>query len=134
MACRMEYLTREDLLDLHAYIVMRYGGLMGIKSQDRLTTALHAPHQAMFGAELYPDVYSKAAALAYFIIKNHPFVSGNDGTALIAMMRFLQINGLQLRPDIGTGELIWLIRALNHSDISREGLEHWLRENAMGTA
>jgi hypothetical protein len=46
----------------------------------------------------------------------------------------LQINGLQLRPDIVTGELVWLIRALNHSDISREGLEHWLRENAMGTA
>jgi death-on-curing protein len=130
----MQYLTREELLDLHAYIIMRYGGLMGIKSQDRLITALHAPRQEMFGAELYPDVYSKAAALAYFIIKNHPFVSGNDGTALMAMIRFLQINGLELRSDVGAGELVWLIRALNHSDISREGLEHWLRENAMGTA
>lgn len=32
----MHYLTREDLLDLHAFAVERYGGLLGIKSQDRL--------------------------------------------------------------------------------------------------
>jgi death-on-curing protein len=127
----MEYLTREDLLDLHSYVVARYGGLMGIASQDRLKTILHTPHQTMFGVELYPDVYSKAAVLAYLIIKNHPFVSGNSGTALIALLRFLEINGLTLRYDVGSGELIRLIRALNYSDIDREGLEHWLRENSL---
>ncbi len=125
----MNYLTREELLDLHTFVVMRYGGLMGIKSQDRLTTALNAPHQHMFGAELYPDICSKVAALTYLIIKSHPFVGGNEGTALMAMLRFLEINGLGLREDTSHGELVRLVWALNHSDMSREDLENWLRDN-----
>lgn len=125
----MNYLTQQDVLDLHAFVIMRYGGLMGVKSHDRLKTALNAPRQQMFGAELYPDVCSKAAALGYIIIKSHPFLSGNELTALLAMLRLLEINGLRLRADIGHGELIRLIRALNHSDMSREGLDGWLRDN-----
>ena len=127
----MNYLTKEELLDLHAYIVSRYGGLLGISSQDRLHTALSAPRQQMFGAELYPNLSSKAAAMTYLLVKSRPFVGGNEGTALMALLRFLSLNGAKLRPDIGTGELFWLIRALNHSDMDKEGLEVWLRENTV---
>jgi death-on-curing protein len=127
------YLSQDDLLDLHAYIVTTYGGLLGIASQDRLTTVLNAPRQAMFGAELYPDLCSKASVLTFLIIKDHPFLSGNDGTALIAMLRFLESNGHTLRADIGSAELVWLVRALAHSDMNREGLEAWLRENVVST-
>ena len=51
----MNYLTKDELLDLHIYAVSPYGGRMGIASQDRLTTVLEAPRQIMFGTELYPD-------------------------------------------------------------------------------
>ena len=125
----MKYLSKEDLLDLHAYVVTRYGGLLGIQSQDRLHTALNAPLQTMFGAELYPDVPSKAAAMTYLLVKSRPFLGGNEGTALMALLRFLAINKLELRPDIGHAELFWLVRSLNHSDMDKEGLEAWLREN-----
>lgn len=127
----MHYLTQDELLDLHTYTVTRYGGLLGIASQDRLTSVLNAPHQTMFHSELYPDICSKAAAMTYLLIKSHPFVSGNNSTALMAMLRFLEMNGLTLRPEIGSGELLWLIRALIHSDIDREGLEAWLRTSVM---
>ncbi len=125
----MQYLTKEDVLDLHTYAVMRYGGLLGIASQDRLQTALNAPRQEMFGAELYPDLPSKAAALVYLLIKSRPFVGGNEITALMVLLRFLEINAAALRYDIGDSELFWLIRALNFSDMDKEGLEHWLRDN-----
>jgi death-on-curing protein len=127
----MHYLSKEELLDLHAYVLVRYGGLMGIKSQDRLNAVVQAPRQQMFGAELYPDVCSKAAVLTYMIIKNHPFVSGNDSTALMAMLRFLETNGLTLSRGVGSGDLLRLVRALNHSDINREGLDSWLRDNVV---
>lgn len=130
----IQYLTQDDLLDLHVYIINTYGGLLGIASQDRLTTVLSAPRQQMFGTELYPDLCSKAAVMTFLIIKNHPFVSGNDGTALIALLRFLEINGQTLRADIGSGELVWLVRALVHSDMDREGLEEWLRSNLVAVA
>ncbi len=127
----MHYLTKDDLLDLHAYVITRYGGLMGIASQDKLNSVLNAPHQQMFGADLYSDVCGKAAALMYLIIKNHPFVSGNNTTALIAMLRFLEINGCSLLPTVDGAELTALIHALNRSALSREGLEHWLRTNIL---
>ena len=125
----MNYLTKEELLDLHAYVVTRYGGLLGISSQDRLQTALGAPIQQMFGAELYPDLPSKVAALVYMLVKSRPFVGGNEGTALMALLRFLSLNGMALRPDIGASELVWLVRALNNSDMEKDGLENWLRSN-----
>lgn len=125
----MNYLTKDDLLDLHAFAVERYGGLMGIKSQDRLQSALNAPRQEMFGAELYPDVCGKGAVLVYMLVKSHPFVGANEATALLALLRFLAINGASLRPEVGAAELAWLFRALNRSDIDKEGLEQWLRDS-----
>jgi death-on-curing protein len=125
----MHYLTRDDLLDLHAYAVERYGGLLGIKSQDRLQNALNAPRQVMFGAELHPDVVSKAAALIYLLVKSHPFNGANETTALLVLLRFLAINGLMLRSTIDDAELAWVFRALSSSDIDKEGLEQWLRES-----
>ncbi|NJK80597.1 MAG: type II toxin-antitoxin system death-on-curing family toxin [Chloroflexaceae bacterium] len=127
----MEYISRDELLDLHSFIVAEYGGLMGIASQDKLTTVINAPRQQMFHSELYPDVCSKAAIMVYMIVKSHPFVSGNDGTALMVMLRFLEKNAMMLRREIGSAELVWLIRALIHSDMDRERLEDWLRANTV---
>ena len=125
----MNYLTRDDLLDLHAYALERYGGLMGIKSQDRLQHVIRAPHQQMFGAELYPDLSSKAAVMVYLLVKSHPFVGANDATALLSLLRLIDLNGHALRPEIGPGEIAWVFRALNHSDMDKASLEHWLRES-----
>jgi death on curing protein len=125
----MNYLTKDELLDLHAFAVERYGGLLGIKSQDRLQTVLSAPRQEMFGAELYPDVCSKAAVLVYLLVKSHPFMGANEATALLALLRFLELNGAALKPDIGAAELAWVFRAIGHSDMDKEGLEQWLRES-----
>ena len=124
----MNYLTKDELLDIHAYILNRYGGRMGIASQDRLTNVLDAPRQVMFGVELYPDLPSKAAALTFLILKSHPFVGANEATALLALLRFLHINSAGL-DDASDADLRWVARAVSQSDLDREGLERWLREN-----
>jgi death on curing protein len=124
----MQYLSRDEVLDLHAYVVTRYGGLLGVASQDRLLSAINAPQQRMFDAELYPDLASKAAILVYMIIKNRPFLGGNEGTALMVLLRFLAINGAALGDEVASDELFRLIRGMNHSDLDKQGLEDWLRE------
>jgi death-on-curing protein len=123
----MNYLTKDELLDIHAYILNRYGGRMGVASQDRLTNVLDAPRQVMFGVELYPDLPSKAAALAFLILKSHPFVGANEATALLALLRFLHINNADLDA-AGDVDLGWAARAVSRSELDREGLERWLRE------
>jgi death on curing protein len=127
----MHYLTRDELLDLHAYAVERYGGLLGIKSQDRLQMALNAPRQEMFGAELYPDIWSKTAVVVYLLVKSHPFLGANETTALLALLRMLDLNGAALRPEVSPGELAFVFRALNHSDMDKAGLEQWLRDSVV---
>jgi death-on-curing protein len=124
----MNYLSKDELLDIHAYILTRYGGRLGIASQDRLTTVIDAPRQVMFGAELYPDLPSKAAALTFLILKSHPFLGANEATALMALLRFLNINNAGL-DEVSDTELLWIARSINQSDLDREGLESWLREN-----
>ena len=100
----MVYLTKDELLDLHAYAITRYGGRLGVSSQDKLLTAIDSPRQAMFGAELYPDVASKAAALTFLLLKSRPFLGANETTALLALLRFLEINGAALEvSDEGVG-------------------------------
>jgi death on curing protein len=111
--------------------VMRYGGRLGIASQDRLTSAVDAPRQVLFETELYPDLPSKAAALTFLLIKNRPFVGANESTALLALLRFLDINGASLSDAVSDAELLWLVRAVNYSDLDKVGVERWLRENTM---
>jgi death-on-curing protein len=125
----MNYLSKNELLDLHAYALIRYGGRLGIASQDRLTSAVDTPRQILFETELYPDLPSKAAVLTFLLLKNRPFLGGNEAAALFALLRFLALNGAALRDDISDTELLWLIRSVNQSDLNKEGLEHWLREN-----
>jgi len=130
----MVYLTKDDLLDLHAFVLTRYGGRLGISSQDRLTNALDAPQQVMFGAELYPDLPSKAAALTFLLLKNRPFVKGNQGTALLALLRFLAVNGADLDPAVAPEDLRDLIRSVDQSRCDKEQLEQWLRERVVTLA
>ena len=68
-----------------------------------------------------------AASLAFLLLKSRPFLGANEPTAIMALLRFLEINGARL--DVSDAELIWIARSVNLSDLDREGLEGWLREN-----
>src|SRR5262245_33272769 len=127
----MKYLTKDELLDLHAYVVTRYGGRLGIASQDRLTSAVDAPRQILFETELYPELPRKKSALACLRFKKRPFLGGNEGAALLALLRFLDINGARLRGDVSDAELLWLVHAVNNSDLDKAGVEGWLRDNIL---
>jgi death on curing protein len=129
----MHYLTKDELLDLHTYVVTRYGGRMGIASHDRLMAALDAPRQVLFETELYPDLPSKAAALTFLLLKNRPFLGGNEVTAVMALLRLLDLNQVALREEIGEADLHAIVRSVNHSKLDREGLERWLRKNLIQT-
>jgi death on curing protein len=125
----MNYLTKQDLLDLHAFAVEAYGGRLGIASQDALTRVADAPRQVMFSSELYPDLPSKASALVFLLVKSRPFLAANETTALLALLRFLGVNDAALDPEVSDSELLWLVRSINQGDLDREGLEAWLRQN-----
>jgi death-on-curing protein len=82
---------------LHAEQLAEHGGAAGIRDAGLLTSALSRPQNlASYGN---PDVADLAAAYAWGIIRNHPFVDGNKRVALILCETFLIINGYELDAD-----------------------------------
>ncbi|MDD2201347.1 MAG: type II toxin-antitoxin system death-on-curing family toxin [Firmicutes bacterium] len=96
------FLTLDEAIDVHMDLVNRYGGHRGIRDIDLLLSALAMP-QASFGGEfLHRDIFEAAAAYAFHICNNHPFVDGNKRTALACALVFLELNAIETRDPDGT--------------------------------
>jgi len=90
----MNYLTAEQVLFIHARIIEETGGAHGVRDLGLLESAAARPQATFDGEDLYPDLFTKAAALMHALIQNHPFVDGNKRTGTVAAGLFLEINAL----------------------------------------
>lgn len=87
------YLTPEQVLFLHNRIIEETGGAHGVRELSLLLSAIGRPQAVFAGNDLYPDIFTKAAALLDSLNRNHPFVDGNKRTAISAAIIFLEMNG-----------------------------------------
>lgn len=92
----MIYLTEKEIIRINAKLISQLspGEMIGIKDAAALNMAVNQPKQYVFGREVYPSTFDKAAILVINLIKRHPFQNANKRTALVAMMTFLKINGI----------------------------------------
>jgi death-on-curing protein len=121
----MRYLSARDLLLIHQTLLQGFGGMAGITETGfgRLETAAHAPRHSMFGADLYPDLPSKAAALVHSIMHNHPFSDGNKRTAVVALDLMLTLNGATLH---ASNQQVYDMAMAVASGMPREELIAWV--------
>ncbi|MGH8908618.1 MAG: type II toxin-antitoxin system death-on-curing family toxin [Egibacteraceae bacterium] len=106
----VRYLTLEDVVEL-----ARRLGVGPIRDLGLLDSAVHRPRSSFFGAQGYPTLELKAAALLQSIAKNHPLLDGNKRLAWLATVVFLDLNGhhpeldrpgaVQLVLDVAKGDL-----------------------------
>ena len=73
------------------------------------------------------DLAALAAAYAFGIAKNHPFVEGNKRAALLAMVVFLRKNAVPFSPS--EADATAAMRLLAAGEIDEEGLARWIRDN-----
>ncbi len=92
----IKYLTLEQVLKMHDAFIEKFGGLQGIRDMNLLLSAIETPKAAMFGNDLYPTVYDKAAAYLYHIVQNHPFNDANKRTGFGAAYLFLKANNINI--------------------------------------
>ena len=92
----MKYLTAEQVLFIHARLIAETGGEHGVLDIGLLQSAVARPQASFDGQDLYPGLFSKAAALLESLIGNHAFVDGNKRTAITAVGLFLRLNGYRL--------------------------------------
>ena len=120
-----EWLTTEDVLEAHTRQLRIFGGASGIRDKGGLESALGRPvNKWRYESAELPEL---AAAYAFAIVRNHPFVDGNKRAGFMAMVGFLQLNGLDFRPD--PVEATAIILGLAASEIDEAGLTRWIRDN-----
>ena len=123
------YFSFEEILDIHESVINRYGGTHGIRDRGLLESAIAQPRQSAFQTDIYPTLPEKAAALAFFISENQPFLDGNKRTAAVALVVFLRLNGLDLLAD--ADELYAAIMGLADKSWDRKVFFGWVAERAL---
>lgn len=83
----------EFVVELNRDLISATGGIVGVRDQSLLHSAVEGVNQTMFGEELYPTLTDKVAHMGYSIIKNHVFSDGNKRTGTMIMLITLEMNG-----------------------------------------
>jgi death on curing protein len=120
----MIYLKLAEVLELHRRLIQQTGGLSGVRDLGQAESALAQPQMTFGGQELYPTVADKAAALAFSLINNHPFVDGNKRIGHAAMETFLVWNGFEVSASVEEQQAI--ILSVAAGELTRELFTEWL--------
>ena len=112
------FLSVEDVIDIHADQIERYGGSLGIRDVELLRSAIGMPEAGFGNQYLHADLFEMAAAYLYHIVQNHPFIDGNKRTGAMAAFVFLQLNGFTLDADESAFESLVLRAAQGQTDKS----------------
>jgi death on curing protein len=123
---KIVWLLEETLTAIHHRQIAEHGGSEGLRDEGLLLSALARPQNLLAYGEPAPDLATLAAAYAYGIARNHPFVDGHKRTALVAARTFLILNGVDLEATQDDKVLIFL--SLAEGAISEEELANWIRK------
>ena len=121
----MNYLTPEQVLFIHSRLVTETGGSHGLRDLALLESAVARPRATFDSKELYPDLFTKAAALMDSLINNHPFLDGNKRTGITATGLFFRINGWELTAS--SEELVACTMRVAMEGLEIDELANWLR-------
>jgi death-on-curing protein len=122
------YLTAEQVLFIHARLIAQTGGSHGVRDLGLLLSAVARAMATFDGQDIYPDLFTKAAALLESLIGNHPFVDGNKRTAITSAALFLQYNNVRLRTD--NQELVDFSLKCAQGFVSLEQMAAWIEEHS----
>lgn len=118
----------DRVLAIHRRQIAEHGGGDGVRDLGLLESALARP-QNIGASEPEADVARMAAAYAFGIVKNHPFIDGNKRTDYVVTELFIVKNSHQL--DASPTDKYLTFLSLAEGTISEEELAEWLREKVV---
>jgi len=119
------WLSSQMIIAIHDEQLTIYGGAAGLRDEGMLESALDRPRNKWTSEQA--ELAELAAAYAFGIARNHPFVDGNKRTALLALYTFLGVNGVEF--DVPEAEAASIILSLAAGEVSEESLTRWIRDN-----
>ena len=119
----VKFPTHDELLEIHARLIERFGGETGIRDHGLLESALFRPQSGY-----YDDLAEMGSALFESLIMNHPFVDGNKRIAFFTTDVFLRLNGyrFKVKADEAHPFLIGLFEA---GECNYDNLLPWIRRS-----
>lgn len=125
MKNKIQWLSLPLVLAIHDEQLAAHGGSGGIRDIALLESALNRPlNKWNYENSELPEL---AAAYAFGIARNHPFVDGNKRTSLLALYTFLGVNGVDFV--VPEADAAAMILSLAASEVSEESLARWICDN-----
>lgn len=118
------YPAIDEVIAVHAKLIARFGGSLGIRDRGGLESALARPQTGY-----YNDIIQEAAALWESLSQNHPFMDGNKRVAVTVTAAFLRVNGYVLT-FVDLEAFSFLISLYEDGRFQFAELEKWLRLHA----
>jgi len=123
--------VRSDVVTaIHQRQLAEHGGAMGVRDEGLLSSALDRPRNLLAYGDPAPDLARLAAAYGFGIARDHPFVDGNKRTALVVMLLFLKLNGVEVVAS--AKDSCEAIMSLAAGKLDEEALADWLRNHIAG--
>lgn len=123
----LRFLSVDDILALHAIAIEDQGGDPTLRDRALLESAVAQPAQQFGGQFLHEDIPAMAAAYAFHICMNHPFVDGNKRAATAAMIAFLSDNGWSFDAPADAAEPV--ILQLAAGSLEKAAFTVWARKH-----
>jgi death-on-curing protein len=122
------WLEPDVVLALHDMQLAAFGGPEGLRDPGLLESALCRPRNVLCYAAVAPSLARLAAAYAFGLVENHPFVDGNKRTGLVVPFTFLKLNGHRITASEEDAYQTFL--SLAAGTLSDETLADWIAENS----
>jgi death-on-curing protein len=120
------WIDLEVVLAIHDEQLAEHGGQARVRDRGLLESALARPrNQFEYGES---SLARLAAAYAFGISGNHPFLDGNKRTSLVVAELFLELNGIELAASDAACVATFL--SLAAGELSEEDLAHWVTESS----
>ena len=124
----IKFLKLDEVLEMQFQLIEAFGGSHGIREAGLLEAALAMPEAGSAGEYYHRDAFEMAAAYAFHIVRNHPFVDGNKRISLACALTFLELNGYSVTD--GPDELYHATLKLISGEMDKAGFAQLLEELA----
>jgi death on curing protein len=119
-----EWLSKALILAIHDEQLAEHGGGVGVRDAELLESALNR-----LAYDAKADLATLAAAYAFGLARNHPFVDGNKRTAFVAAELFLDLNGMTVTAS--DEDCVLTMVRLAAGEIEESAYADWLRANSV---
>ena len=130
----MRFINKKLVVAINQVCVNISGGTLiegnNIRRGQSLSFVDHIFYNEIFGQQLYANIYERAAAYLFYIVKNHAFIDGNKRTGLCCALTFLEWNDihvLTLEEDSAFDFVINIAAGVNKPDIQIPIIAQWLQ-------